>query len=121
MLLRTLVTVFALASVSWPAVAQSCQNPMTQMDMNQCAAAELDHETKRINEIYKDLRKGLDAKTRTDLKNVQLAWIKFKDLACELEASGVEGGTMYPMALASCLAEKSRQRSKELKALKQVL
>lgn len=41
----------------------------------------------------------------------------FKDLACQFESSGVEGGLAYSMVMASCLAEKTRQRNKEIETL----
>ena len=48
---------------------------------------------------------------------MQLAWIKFKDLACQFETSGTEGGSVHAMVLAECLIEKTRHRNKELEAL----
>lgn len=111
----------ALIIFSPAAIAQNCKNPMTQMDMNQCAGAELTRETARLNATYHDLRQGLNTSTKADLRQVQLAWIKFKYLACKLEASRAEGGSIYSMVLANCLSELTRQRNKELKALKQIL
>ena len=103
--------------VSSYALALDCQNPQTQTDMNQCATANLDRETKKINKTYKDFRAKLNPTQKQQFKEVQLAWIKFKDLACQFEASGVEGGSAYSMVLAGCLTEKTRQRNKELEAL----
>lgn len=104
-------------SVSSYVLALDCQNPQTQVDINQCASTELDRETKKINKTYNNLRAKLNPTHKQQLKEVQLAWIKFKDLACQFEASGIEGGSAHSMVLASCLAEKTRQRHKELEAL----
>lgn len=107
---------FAFAS-STSIAATDCQNPRTQTDINQCASKELDNETKKINKIYNEYREKLNPARKQQLKEVQLAWIKFKDLACQFDASGVEGGSVHSMVLSSCLAEKTRQRSKELESL----
>lgn len=104
-------------SVSGFAFALDCKNPQTQIDMNQCASADLDRETKKINKTYNNFRAKLNPTQKQQFKEVQLAWIKFKDLACQFEASGVEGGSAHSMVLAGCLTEKTRQRNKELEAL----
>lgn len=103
--------------ISFSASALDCQNPRTQTDMNQCSTLELDHETKIINKTYSALKAKLNSVQKQEIKEVQLAWIKFKDLACQFEASGVEGGSIHATVLASCLAEKTRQRNKQLKAI----
>lgn len=104
-------------AVSRFALALDCQNPQTQTDMNQCASTDLDRETKKINKTYNDYSAKLNPTQKQQFKGVQSAWIKFKDLACRFEASGVEGGSAHSMVLSSCLTEKTRQRNKELEAL----
>ena len=99
------------------ALALDCQNPQTQTDMNQCASSDLDRETKKINKTYNDFKAKLNPTQKQQLKEVQLAWIKFKDLACQFEAFGVEGGSAHSMVLAGCLTEMTHQRNKELEAL----
>ncbi len=97
--------------------ALDCQNAQTQTDLNQCAAAELNQATTQINQTYDQLRAKLNPEQKQQLKKVQLAWIKFKNLACDFEASGVEGGSAHSMILAACLAEQTRQRNTALEAL----
>ena len=118
-LFKALLVCWGLSSlfVSSAALAVDCQNPQTQIDMNQCASTDLDRETKKINKTYNNFRAKLNPTQKQQLKEVQLAWIKFKDLACKFEASGVEGGSAHSMVLAGCLTEKTRQRNKELEAL----
>ena len=103
--------------VSSSALALNCQNPQTQTDMNQCASIDLDRETKTLNKTYGDFRTKLNSTQNQKFKEVQLAWIKFKDLACKFEAAGIYGGSAYPMVLANCLIKKTRQRNKELEVL----
>ena len=102
---------------SSPAAALNCQNPQTQTDMNRCASIELEAETKKLNKTYRDFQTKLNSTQRQQLKKVQLAWIKFKDLACKFETSGSYGGSVYPMVLSNCLTEKTQQRNKELEVL----
>jgi uncharacterized protein YecT (DUF1311 family) len=105
-------------SLSSTIAALDCGNPQTQTDMNTCASLELDRETKKINLTYNQFRSTLNPTQKQKIKEVQLAWIKFKDLACQFEASSLEGGSADAMVLNGCLAEKTRQRHQELRALK---
>ena len=103
--------------VSSSALASDCRNPQTQTDMNQCASANLDKETKKISKTYNDFMTKLNPTEQQQFKAAQLAWIKFKDLTCRFEASGVEGGSAHSMVLAGCLSDRTRQRNKEIEAL----
>lgn len=97
-----------------PSFASNCKSAITQREMNACASSALDRETKKINNVYGDLRAKLDEKQKSKLKEIQLAWIKFRDLECKFTASGVEGGSAYPMVHDACLAEMTQQRIKQL-------
>lgn len=112
-----LVSILFSVAFSGSVFASDCQNLQTQSEMNQCAFSDLESETKKINKTYNDIRAKLNQSQQRQFKKVQLAWIKFKDLTCEFEASGVEGGSAHSMILADCLADKVRQRNKELDAL----
>ncbi|MDP3814670.1 lysozyme inhibitor LprI family protein [Pseudomonas sp.] len=67
--------------------------------------------------MYGEYRKGLDGAQKQQLKEVQLAWIKFRDLACAFESSSLEGGSAYSMQLNACLAQKTAARIKGLEQL----
>lgn len=111
-----LLSIFTLSQPS-TVLAADCANAMTQADMNKCAAQELAVEDKKINATYKALRSRFEPEQQEQLKKVQLAWIKYKELACKFEAGGAEGGSIYPMVLANCLTQKTRQRNAELAAI----
>jgi hypothetical protein len=49
--------------------------------------------------------------------SAQLNWQQFRQSSCKFEASGVLGGSAYPMVLAQCLASKAESRLSELKTL----
>ena len=115
-------TKFSIALLLLPALqlhAQTldCDNAMTQMEMNQCAAQAFERQDQQLNRVYNQYRAGLQPKDRQALKQVQLAWIKFRDLACAFESASVEGGSAYPMVLNGCLAQKTAARVKELEQL----
>lgn len=84
-----------------------------------CAALDLQQATDEINATYADFRQRLPRDKQEQLRQVQLAWIAFKDKNCEFEASFAEGGSMQPLLRDSCLAELTKQRHKELQALRQ--
>ena len=92
----------------------------TTVDMKQCANKELEEVTKKLNATYNSYRKLLEPKQQNDLKAVQLAWIKYKDLRCDFEYSFYEGGTMAGLVGTSCLINITNQRLKEFEeALKE--
>jgi len=119
---RILIIAFALISLSL-ALANSahsnpkCNDSSNQMEMNACASVTLNTETKRINSLYNELRLKLSPKDRMKIRDIQLAWIKFRDLSCELESSGVEGGSVHSMIFSMCLTRYTRQRIEELERL----
>jgi len=107
----------SLLQFTGPALALDCSSPSNQSDMNLCATNDLKRQNQKLNESYNAIRAKLDPKQKQDLKQVQLAWIKFRDMDCKFEASGVQGGSAYPMVLSACLSARTIQRDKELGAL----
>ena len=105
---------FGMTSISW---AQDCRKPKTQLEMNQCAKRDYDTATKEINQIYNEYRKRLNPSQKEQIKEVQLAWIKYRDLACKFESSGVSGGSAESMIVGVCLTRLTRARIAELKTL----
>lgn len=95
----------------------NCGDLETQSAMNQCAYREYQQVDKELNEFYNTYRTRLNERQKSQIKEVQLAWVKFRDLACDFESSGVTGGSAYPFILQSCLTAMSRARLAELKYL----
>jgi uncharacterized protein YecT (DUF1311 family) len=103
-----------LMSHAW---ADDCAEAMDQSTLNQCASADYASQDKRLNQLYGDYRKRLEGEQQQQLKDVQLAWIKYRDLACAFESGGVEGGSAYPMVMNGCLSAKTSARADELQQL----
>ncbi|MBS9476144.1 lysozyme inhibitor LprI family protein [Ancylobacter radicis] len=93
------------------ALAQDCTDA-TQMGLDECAGAAYKKADAELNAVYGKIvaRIGPDAATRAGLVKAQKAWIAFRDAECAFRASGTVGGSLYPMALALCLAEMTTQR-----------
>ena len=96
--------------------ADSCDNAYTQTDMNKCAAARLAVEDQKLNQSYRNFQRLLNSSEKKELKEVQLAWIDFRDKACQLSAQSDRGGSIYPMVLNDCLTIYTQQRRVQLDA-----
>lgn len=91
-----------------------CSSAATQSEMTQCAGRAYTAADKKLNIAYNEYRKRLSEPQKKQLTQAQLAWIKYRDLSCAFESSGVEGGSAYPMVRSYCLAGKTESRLKEI-------
>ena len=98
-------------------LSADCGDQTTQSGMNQCAYGEYQKSNKELNEVYRAYRSRLDANQKQQLKDVQLVWVKYRDLTCDFESSGVKGGSVYPFIRQSCLTKMTRARLQEIKFL----
>ncbi|WP_313388805.1 lysozyme inhibitor LprI family protein [Rhodospirillum rubrum] len=98
--------------------AQECAAPQTQAEMTLCADQALRRTDGELNQLYKDLGGRLknDPDTKARLVGAQKAWLAFRDGECAFATSGVEGGSAYPMALATCREGLTQKRVKELRS-----
>lgn len=98
-----------------PAQAADCKNAMDQQSMNRCADLEYRAADARLNDIYGRLMATLgDDRLRTKLRLAQRAWIGFRDSECTFETADNEGGSIYPMVYAGCLARLTKERTHTL-------
>lgn len=58
----------------------SINSNMTTAGMTRCADAAYDRWDKELNRVYKELTSKLDEEGKNNLKQSQLAWIKYRDL-----------------------------------------
>lgn len=106
----------SLSTLSVAAHALDCDKATTQADMDQCGSQALNKADAELNQTYIDYRNRLNKAQQNQIRDVQLAWIKYRDLSCKY-ASSSTGGSAHGMALQSCLTQKTQERTKELKAL----
>jgi len=105
-----------------------CSNAQTQADMNQCAADDYRKADAAMNAQWAETRAAMLAWDKASpasdnngaakrLLASQRAWLAYRDAACDVEGYSVEGGSMQPLIVSSCLAELTMRRTEELKSL----
>jgi uncharacterized protein YecT (DUF1311 family) len=101
-----------------PTVAQAdCSNPLTQSQMNSCAARSAQESDKKLNQAYQQLKSSLsDKQQKQRLTEAQLAWLKFRDAHCAFERGVYSGGSIAPTIYYSCLSEVTQQRTKQIQS-----
>ena len=101
------------------ALAEECANATTQLEMNTCTAQQYQAADKKLNQTYQAAIKRAEAPQRELLKKAQQAWIALRDADCTFIGSGTEGGSIQPMIVSQCLAEKTAEREAFLASLMQ--
>ncbi len=99
------------------AQARDCSTLATQTDMNQCADRQVKFADAALNAAYRQIvdRLAGAGETRPLLVAAQRSWIKFRDTECAFSASGVLGGSIYPMITSTCLTGLTQARSHDLR------
>ncbi|MGE0971036.1 lysozyme inhibitor LprI family protein [Klebsiella sp. WOUb02] len=115
---RTLLALAALLA-SGQALADECANANNQMEMNQCTAAQYQAADGKLNQTYQQALKRASGGQQALLKKSQLAWIALRDADCAFLASGAEGGSIQPMLINQCMADKTVERESYLSSLLQ--
>src|ERR1041385_9267042 len=93
-----------------------CADAQSQAEMNICWGKEYKAADARLNEAYRQFMSKLDDEEKAQLKNAQLAWLKYRDANCDFVADQYKGGSIRPMIAAICLADVTNNRTTELKA-----
>ncbi|WP_241657336.1 lysozyme inhibitor LprI family protein [Aurantiacibacter suaedae] len=107
--------------------ADICAEPITQADMNQCAArnyAEADEalnvQWSRTAEAMRERDSQLDRKYDDrpgyfeTLLAAQRAWITYRDEHCTSDGYLYRGGSMEPLIVSTCKTELTKQRTSQL-------
>ncbi|MCK9802210.1 lysozyme inhibitor LprI family protein [Pseudomonas sp. MAFF 302030] len=99
------------------AQADNCDNAVTQGDMNQCAAQQYKAADKELNARYQQINQRLkeQPEIKKQLVGAQRAWVAFRDAECGFSASGVEGGSVYPLVYSNCTTALTKVRVEQLK------
>ncbi|MGX4729734.1 lysozyme inhibitor LprI family protein [Pseudomonas corrugata] len=110
----------ALTPLLFVALAQAddCANATTQGEMNQCAAQEKNAADNELNSLYKQITARLknNPEGKQLLVKAQRAWIGFRDTECKFSASGVEGGSVYPLIYSNCITALTKARVETFKS-----
>lgn len=105
--------------LSASALANECDKATTQLEMNTCSAQQYQAADKKLNQTYQAAIKRAAVPQRDLLKKAQQAWIALRDADCAFIGSGTEGGSVQPMIINQCLAEKTVEREAFLASLMQ--
>ena len=92
-----------------------CANAQSQAEMNDCWGREYKAADATLNQVYRQLVALTDDEERSQLKEAQRAWLKYRDANCDFVADQYKGGTMRPMIYAICLGDMTRNRTAELR------
>lgn len=98
-------------------VGEDCFEPLTQLEMNQCASQSFKREDARFKNYDQQLAVKLDVQARQLFKSVQQAWLNFRAQQCSFETAAYEGGSIAPMVYATCMADLTQQRNKALASM----
>jgi uncharacterized protein YecT (DUF1311 family) len=92
----------------------SCNNPQTQIAINECTKLSYQNADKKLNQAYQQLVPTLERSRKQKLIAAQAAWIKFRDASCEFERSKYEGGSIAPSIYFGCLENTTKRRTQQL-------
>lgn len=124
------LVVAALAAAQSSADAgYNCDDPMSQNEMNACAAIDFERADAELNAVWRDAIAGMRAAdaeidreydqrptSEETLSEAQRAWIVFRDAHCTLQGyEEARGGSMEPMIYDGCRAQLTRERTEQLR------
>ncbi|WP_248764780.1 lysozyme inhibitor LprI family protein [Pseudomonas protegens] len=112
------ILLLALAPLLLVPLAQAYEcNSTTQTDMNLCANVQQKAADKELNALYQQINQRLKDQPRSKkrLVSAQRAWVAFRDAECSFSTSGVEGGSLYPVAYSNCLTALTKARVESFK------
>lgn len=107
-----------------------CASATTQVDMNRCAQAAWQRADAAMTREWQASYAAMKARDAADTSRgggfgyaaaalaSQRAWLKFRDTQCVLEAGRYAGGSMQPLARASCLERLTKERAQQLRDLR---
>lgn len=91
----------------------------TTQGIVECIDKEVKVQDARLNQNYKAAMQMLETEARkTQLRDVQRAWIKYRDAQCQFMAT-LTGGTMDRIFGVDCVLSTTKQRADELEAMTQ--
>ena len=104
----------ARAQTAKSAPAQDCASAVTQARMNECAYEDFLAATAGYAASYKAISDKFAGRQRDQFRRTQKLWIQYRTAACNLESSGVQGGSAQGMVKSRCEARMTRVRTAEL-------
>lgn len=96
--------------------AADCGTVSTQIEMNMCAQREFEAADAALNTAYGRVFERTSNRTDTQqlLTAAQQSWVLFRNAECAFAASGVQGGSAFPMVEQMCRTQITEARTKFL-------
>ncbi|MEM0997247.1 MAG: lysozyme inhibitor LprI family protein [Bacteroidota bacterium] len=113
----TCLALFLFTGLPAQGYEPDCDDPRTQMDMNECAQREFKAADQALNVAYKKLMALVDDDLEAKIRQAQRTWVKFRDESCECERFLYDGGSISPLIWANCRTRATQQRTEELNSL----
>jgi uncharacterized protein YecT (DUF1311 family) len=101
-----------------PPLPAECNNPQTQMAMNECAQAEYDQVDTRLNNVYQSVKASLGSAQTNQLITAEQAWLDFRDAYCDFVQTQYTGGSIQPTVYYGCLTQLTSDRIAALEQTK---
>jgi len=121
-----------LAQSSAAEPALDCSDALTQADMTACATRDWQTADAALNTQWEQTAAHMRQRDimydhshddrpgfREQLLAAQRAWLGYRDAHCATEGSLARGGTLEPMLVAQCTAERTRQRTRQLQSIEE--
>jgi uncharacterized protein YecT (DUF1311 family) len=98
---------------------RNCDDLNAQIEMTTCAGDNENAADAALNTLYQKLMKAQDdAKSKAQLRDLERAWIAYRDKQCAFEIGPrEESGSIWPMEMAMCMEQKTAARIRELTPL----
>ena len=129
-MIATLLMALALqGSLDTQAREFHCNDPQTQLDMNQCAGIDFQRADIELNRVWREAIAaarqddagiaGTNDRRQTEeaqLREAQRGWLVFRDAECTVEGyREARGGSMEPLIYNGCRARLTRERTAQLR------
>jgi uncharacterized protein YecT (DUF1311 family) len=106
-----LIFLFYSGSVNAQGHGAYCNHSESTADTQACLKRHLDSAQKRLNEIYDQLDKSLSEEKRTELKELQQTWLRYRDSECMWESTQTETAPLKRINEISCMARLTDDRA----------
>jgi uncharacterized protein YecT (DUF1311 family) len=96
--------------------ADDCGNATSQTFLVVCYGQKFCAALAALNATYARLMKAVSPAGQTSLRAAQRAWLVYRDQQCAFNLLGRKGASVYPMVLAICKTDLTKNQNNELKA-----
>src|SRR5690348_16819869 len=101
---------FVVGLAGTPPQTINCEDPSTQVAINQCAGMKAAKAEERLNEVYRQYRQRLGVDQKKKLTEAQTAWLAFRKSWCAFVTFGIEAGSAQPFLMSECMRGITEQR-----------